>query len=216
MKTIDTGGIGYIRPLEAAAGWYYGLSHDQGDLYEAEEIFRSGRPVSGNTLCLVHYPSGEVFLPAEKRQGTYFEAPVFLDGCIYFLNTDFEQAVIRIMSFDCSSHVTETAEELPLETVKNCYNLQLHTAPLTLTRQGDEGLFEIIWPERCSFELHSHESFFLRDGEKLYFNKWYEEGEGQDYRYREETVVRDLNGKLLETLPGDVMRMPGGELWHMK
>ena len=86
----------------------------------------------------------------------------------------------------------------------------------SLTRQGGaDNLFEIIWPERVCFEMDPHESFFLRDGEKLYFSKWYEEGEGADYRYWEETVVRSLSGDILGILPGDVMVMPNGEKWHL-
>ena len=37
-----------------------------------------------------------------------------------------------------------------------------------------------------------------------------------DYKYREETKVRDLNGKVIEILPGDVMQMPDGEMWNLK
>ena len=32
----------------------------------------------------------------------------------------------------------------------------------------------------------------------------------------EETVIRDLKGNLLETLPGDVRIMPNGEMWYLK
>ena len=85
-----------------------------------------------------------------------------------------------------------------------------------MTRQGEEGLFEIIWPERISFKMDPHESFFLRADDRLYFWKWYEEGDGSDYRYWEETVVRSMEGKVLEILPGDVRIMPDGEMWHLK
>ncbi len=77
---------------------------------------------------------------------------------------------------------------------------------------GSGGL-EIIWPERLTLPMDNHESFFMRDGGKLFFNKWYEEGDGADYRYWEETIVKDLEGRVTEVLPGDVMRMPNGELW---
>ncbi len=61
-----------------------------------------------------------------------------------------------------------------------------------------------------------HDSFFLRDGDRLYFSRWHEDGDGADYRYWEETVVRDLEGNTLEILPGDIQVMPDGELWHLK
>ena len=216
MKTIDTHGITYIEPVpEGTSEWYYGISDAQGDLYEAEEIFRAGFPVKGNAVCLIHYPDGEVFRPIPQKSGTCFERPVFLDDRIYLLNVDFRAGRIRIFCFDCESREINLFQELPLDQVKSCYNLQLHVSPLSLTRQGEDGLFEIIWPERVSFEMHPHESFFLRDNNKLYFNKWYEEGEGPDYRYWEETVIRDLDGSLLDTLPGDIRIMPNGEMWHL-
>ena len=77
-------------------------------------------------------------------------------------------------------------------------------------------MFEILWPERISFKMEPRESFFLRDEEKLYFNRWYEEGEGEDYRYWEETVIRDPAGEILERLPGDFRLMPDGEIWHLE
>ena len=105
------------------------------------------------------------------------------------------------------------AASLPLGCITDCYNQQLCASPLTLTRQkAATNEFEIVWPERVSFRMEDRESFFLRDGDSLFFNKWYEDGP----KYWEETVVRSLSGQVLEVLPGDVRRMPGGELWHVK
>ena len=172
MKTVDIQGITHIEPVpEGTSEWYYGISYEHGDLYEAEEVFRAGETVKGNTVCLIHYPDGEVFWPVPKKTGTCSEKPVFLDERIYLLNVDFQSGQICIFRFDCGSHEAELFKELPLSAVKSCYNLQLHSSPLSLTRQGEEGVFEIIWPERVSFALEPHESFFLRDGENLYFSK---------------------------------------------
>ncbi|MBQ8995974.1 MAG: hypothetical protein IJ091_09175 [Oscillospiraceae bacterium] len=216
MKTINTHGITYIEPVSGGTPeWYYGISYEHGDLYEAEEVFRSGEPVRGNSLCLIHYPGGEIFWPIPKETGMYTEKPVYLEEKIYLLNVDFPHGWIRIFCFGCKSHEVALFQELPLSSVKNCYNLQLHSSPLSLTRQGEEDMFEIIWPERISFPMDPHESFFLRDGERLYFSKWYEEGEGPEYRYWEETVIRDLGGNLLETMPGNLQVMPNGEVWYL-
>ena len=217
MKTIETGGITFIQPVpEGTAEWYYGIDRGHGDLYEAEEIVRSGGEARGNSLCLIHYPDGAVFRPVPQQKGSYFGEPAYEDGGIFLLQVDFTNAVIRIFRFDGTSHETARMAELPLSTVRDCYNLRLHTAPVCLTRQGGEDRFQILWPDQADFPLEEHESFFLRDGAKLYFNKWFEEGSGSGYRYWEETAVRNLSGDLLETLPGDVRVMPDGQVWHLQ
>ena len=216
MKTIKTNGITYIKPVPGATGeWYFGTDYEQGDLYEAQEIFRDGYTVKGRELCLVHYPDGQVFFPVPKMEGHYNESPVFFEGGIFIIEVDFPNGTIKIIRFDCNDHQVSIHAELPLTVVEDCYNLQLHIAPLTLSRQCGNVL-EIVWPEKLSVLMGEHESFFLRDGEKLFFNKWYEEGDRADYKYWEETIVRSLNGNEIETLPGDVMLMPNGEIWNLK
>lgn len=217
MRTIETDGITYIEPVPGATSdWYYGMDFEHGDLYEAEEIFREGYPIKGRKLCLVHYPDAKVFIPVPKTEGQYCDKPVYLNGGIYIVNIDFPKGLIQILRFDSMDHRTEIHAEVPLAAVKDCYNLSLQTAPLTLSRQCVGSEFEIIWPEKVSFAMDSHDSFFLRDGDHLFFNRWHEEGEGVDYKYWEETIIRDLGGNVVETLPGDVRLMPNGEIWHLK
>ena len=218
MKTIETEGITFIKPIPGATNeWYYGIDYEQGDLYEAEIAFKEGHSIKGRKLCLVHYPDGTVFSPLPKQEGQYCESPVFADGSIYALNVDFPKGLIQIVRFDCADHQTEIHAEIPLASVKDCYNLKLHVTPLTLTRQCvGENEFEILWPEKASMAMDDHESFFLRDGDRLIFNRWNEEGEGEDYKYWDETIIKDLNGNVLEILPGDVALMPNGEIWHLK
>ena len=215
MKTIETNGITYIETIPGDTGeWYYGIDHEHGDLYEAEELFCDGHVIKGRTLCLVHYPDGQVFFPIPKTEGHYSEKPVFFEGCIYMIDVDFPEGMIRIMKFDCKLHKTSVYVEIPLSSVKDCYNLNLHISPVILSRQcGNE--LEIVWPKKTVLSMEDHDSFFMRDGEKLFFNRWHEEGEGVDYKYWEETIVKDMNGNVLEVLPGDVMRMPNGEIWHL-
>ena len=216
MKTIDLNGITYIEPVPGGTpDWYYGIGREHGDLYEAEELYPSGRPVKGNGLYFVRYPEGEAFRVSSEEPGTYYDTPVFLEDGIFFLQADFPKGRIRILRFDCREHEITLVQELSLDTVKDCYNLQLHTSPLCLTRQGGEGVFEILWPERVCFDMDPHESFFLRDNERLFFSRWHEEGTGSDYRYWEDTVIRDLSGNIAEVMPGDISVMPNGEKWHL-
>lgn len=218
MKKIKTDGVTYIQPVQGATSeWYYGLDFEHGDLYEAEEIYKSGNSLKGRKLCIVHYPDGTVYTPLLEKENQYCDDPVYFEGDIYILNVDFKEGQIQIIRFDCTDHKSEVHAKLPLTSVKDCYNLKLQTAPLTLTRQCvGRNEFEIVWPEKISFKMDDHDSFFLRNGNKLFFNRWHEEGEGEDYKYWEETIVKDLSGNVTENFFGDVMLMPNGELWHLK
>ena len=216
MKTIETGGITYIELIPYGTDeWYYGISYEHGDLYEAEEVFKEGQDVEGRNLVLIHFPDGEVYRPVPKQPGIYPAEPVYNEGGIFILSVNFLQSLIQIIRFDCDSKEIKTIEEMPLSCVKDCYNLHLDIAPLTLTRQCvGSNEFEIIWPERVRFEMGDHDSFFLRDGDRLYFNRWHEDEDGSNYY--DETVVTDPQGKTIEILPGDVRIMPNGETWFLK
>ena len=216
MKTIETGGITYIDLIPYGTDeWYYGISYEHGDLYEAEEVFRAGQDVEGRNLCLIHYPDGEVYRPVPKKNGIYTSEPVYYEGGIFILSVNFLKNLMYIIRFDCDSKEIETIAELSLSSIKDCYNLHLDTKPLTLTRQCvGSNEFEIVWPERIQFEMGDHDSFFLRDRDKLYFSRWHEDEDGSNYY--EETIVRNLQGKVTEVLPGDVRIMPNGEMWHIR
>ena len=62
MKRIITNGITNLEPLTGSNEWYWGADYASGDLYEAEELFRSGHPIRKNRLVLVHRPEGTVYV----------------------------------------------------------------------------------------------------------------------------------------------------------
>ena len=45
----------------------------------------------------------------------------------------------------------------------------LHTSPLSLTRQPNDGTFEIIWPEHVRFAINDREALNFRDDFTLMF-----------------------------------------------
>lgn len=213
MKEFDLGGITYLRPVpEGTSEWYYALDYPDGDLYEAEEIYASGKRIEGSCLYLIHFPDGEVTQPLVKAADVAIGEPVYHGQTISFPAVEFANGVIRIYSFDCAAGKTEERAALPLSAVKDCYNLRLHEHPLTLTRQANDGIFELLWPDRKTIAVEPKESFFYRDGDRLFFSTWYE-----DPDYRVETIIRSAaTGAILQKLPGDVHIMPDGELWHLK
>ena len=212
MKIIETGGITYLEKFDACSEWYWGTNYISGDLYEAEEIFFAGKEFSPNRLIFVHYPDGNVYEPIKSEKDQYFGTPAYIEGSIYILMVSFAEKVIRI--YKCSDNMCEMVLviELSLDVVKDCYNLRLDGNPLMLTRQGEDDLFQVIWPEKVEFAIETGENFLFRKDNKLYFSEWYEDPE-----YREEINVREYpTGKVLERIQGTEMTMPDGQAWILR
>ena len=209
MKRIVTNGIINLEPLQGSSEWYWGADYASNDLYEAEELFRSGHAIDKNRLILIHRLEGTVYEPVCTKPGQYLGKPVYHNGQIVLLLVDFLKEEIRILIFHAAEGTTETLEILPLSIVADCYNLMLEASPLMLTRSAHDNQFQILWPERRDFAIEDHEIFEFLKGNRLYTSVWYE-----DPDYREELLVRDYNtGELLERIPGNFRRMPDGQRW---
>ena len=208
MKQIHTGGISYLAPLPGSRDWYWGTDHTSGDLYEAEELYRDGHRIGQTRLILVHRPDGRVVEPVSAGAGQYFGRPAFDGGDPVILLADFPAGEIRLLRFDDARGRVVPIVSLPRSAVEDCYNLMPHSSPLCLTRQTAER-FQILWPERAEFAIHPAESFCFRDGEMLYFSRWYE-----DPDYREEVVVRRMpDGRIVDQFRGALNEMPDGQHW---
>lgn len=209
MKRIITNGITNLEPLAGSSKWYWGSDYASGDLYEAEELFRSGHPIRKNRLVLVRCPEGTVYEPVCTKPGQYLGRPAYHNGQVVLLLVDFPKEEIRILSFDEAKKTIEPLAVLPLSVVADCYNLMLDTPPLMLTRSAHDNQFQILWPERRDFAIEDHEFFEFLEGNRLYTSVWYE-----DPDYREELLVRDYDtGELLERIPGSLRQMPNGQKW---
>lgn len=143
MRKLDTGGVGYLQAFAGTSGWYWGSDYTSGDLYEAEELYRDGHPIDRNRLLLVSYPEGRVAEPVIAEPGQYFGRPAYYEGSIVLPLADFPQHTLHLLSYGCESGSISELALIDLNRVRDCYNLLLHTAPLMLSRQGGEGLFQI-------------------------------------------------------------------------
>ena len=209
MKRIITNGITNLEPLAGSSKWYWGADYASGDLYAAEELFRSGHPIRKNRLVLVRCPEGTVYEPVCTKPGQYLGRPAYHNGQVALLLVDFPKEEIRILSFDEAEEITKPLAVLPLSIMSDCYNLMLEASPLMLTRSAHDNQFQIIWPERRDFAIEDHEFFEFLEGNRLYTSVWYE-----DPDYREELLVRDYDtGELLERIPGNLRLMPNGQKW---
>lgn len=209
MKRIITNGITDLKPLAGSSEWYWGTDYASGDLYEAEELFRSGHPIRKNRLVLVRCPEGTVYEPVRTKPGQYLGRPAYHDGQVVLLLVDFPKGEIHILAFHETTGTTEPLAVLPLSIVEDCYNLMLEASPLMLTRSAHDNQFQILWPERRDFAIEDHEIFGFLEGNRLYTSVWYE-----DLDYREEVLVRDFDtGEVLERIPGSLRSMPDGQNW---
>lgn len=83
---------------------------------------------------------------------------------------------------------------MSLSEVEDCYNLKLETTPLTLGRSGNDGFYEIVWPEKKKIAIGKTETVLFRDGDRLYLSEWYEDPE-----YHENVIVRNIQtGEIIE------------------
>lgn len=203
----------YPEPVEGTADWYFCKQGRDSmcDLYEAEEIVNSDRMFSGMTCHLLHYPEGTVYSPFEVKENVYVEEPVWNEGVFYYLTVDFDERKIQIYSYVPEQGRLKELACLPLEAVRDCYNLKLKIWPLMLCRDGNEGMLELIWPEQKRFRTGETEVFLFRDENKMYFSQWEEAPD-----YREYMIVRDFDtGRIREKTPGCLCRLPGGVYWRL-
>lgn len=212
MKIIETNGITYLEKFDCSSEWYWGTNYTNGDLYEAEEIYSSGKEIEPNRLIFVHYPDGTVFEPIKSDRSQYFGMPAYVDGSIYILLVSSEEKKIRIYQCSVDMFNTVLTVELPLNAVKDCYNLKIDGNPLILTRQGGENRFQIIWPDQVEFDIGVREVFCFKRDDKLYFSEW-----NEDPDYREEINIREYStGKLIEKISGTEMTLPNGQSWILR
>ncbi len=208
IRRVRTGGIGYLAPLPGSGEWYWGTDYTSGDLYEAEELYRQGHRIRQNRLILVRRADGLVAEPVRARPGQYFGRPVWDGTGAVILLADFPAGELRLVRYDVQADRVTPVVTLPRDSAPDCYNLMPHISPLMLSRQTAER-FQILWPERTEFSIHPAESFCFREGDRLYFSRWYE-----DPDYREEVVVRrPEDGAVLERYRGSLNEMPDGQRW---
>lgn len=201
----------YLEPINGTQDWYCSKECKDNfcDLYEAEEIVKNTGTFAGATCYLIHYPDGKVYRPFEMKENRYIEKPVYDDGKLAFLVVDFASSVIQICHFQPEKEKLTLLAEMPLNMVKDCYNLSLTTMPLMLGRDGNDGRYEIVWPEKREIVIGETEVLFYRDHDKLYFSEWYE-----DPAYHENVVIRSIHtGEVLERFPGSMYHMPDGRFW---
>ena len=154
MKIIHANGITNINELKNSSGWYWGTDYTDGDLYEAEELFRDEHEIRSNRLIFLHFPEGRTAEPIKATAGQYFGKPVFDQEQVYLLMVDFPAEKILILRWNPDADIVDHVTEIPLSSAIDCYTLSLYGGKdLMLLRQGGSKPFQIIWPEKAQFSI---------------------------------------------------------------
>ncbi|NCU17518.1 hypothetical protein [Pallidibacillus pasinlerensis] len=215
IKITNIKGISnsYPEEIEGTIEWYAAKEPgcDFCDLYEAEIIYKENGYFKGMNYHLIHYPDGEVHSPFKVQENIYVEKPIWNNGHLNFLVVDFSTELIKITKYIPEKKELGVIVELSLSEVEDCYNLMLETTPLTLGRSGNDGYYEIIWPEKKKIAIGKTETILFRIENELYFSEWYE-----DPDYRENVIVRDIQtGKIIEQSEGYLLRLPNNVYWKV-
>lgn len=207
----------YPERIEGTSEWYCCkiATNCFCDLYEAEEIVKMGNTYEGMTCVLIHYPDGQVYYPFVAKENVYVDSPVYWDGVLYFLLTDFSTRTVQIVAFNTNDFEQKIVTEFVLDEAETCYGMRLEVGPVMLIKDGRENLLEVLYPEKKIFKMSEHEVLDFRKGDKMYFSEWFEEEE-PDYNYHEQVIVRDWEtGEEIERFDGQLKRMPNGDVWVM-
>ncbi|WP_283683112.1 hypothetical protein [Parablautia sp. Marseille-Q6255] len=201
----------YVELADGTLDWYIGLHFEEDicESYDVENLLREGGVFRGNCPYFIHYPDGTVYKPLEQKENVYYETPVWDRDRFGILSVDFGQKQIILYTY-VPGGKPEILHSLPLDQVKDCYNLKLEMSPWTLGRQT-EGVYEMIWPLKKEFPIGENESLICRDGDVLYFSRWIE-----DPCYQEYVVTVDIaTGKELCVEKGSLYLMPDGSVWNI-
>ncbi len=92
--------------------------------------------------------------------------------------------------------------------------------PLHIISQDSDNRFRCYYPIKIAFSLGKTEYVVLIDHNKVYIEKWTEEGwDGENncrtdqYKYYEEIIVKDYKGKNIERYIGSLNKGSNGHWW---
>ncbi|WP_461868043.1 hypothetical protein [Faecalimonas sp.] len=206
----------YIEKIYGQDRFGYAKS-DFEDIYDLIEWSKLGE-YPGNELFFYDFEKGKVYKPFDKERNIVYGNPVFENHFLYFLQGDYVKKKVSLYRY-FPERVLEKVIELEMEEV-NLYNLTIIGDPLYVISQDAEDGFCCYYPNKISFPLNERESVVLIDDDKIYIERWIEEGWDEEnncrtdkYKYYTEIVVKDFLGKTIEKYIGCLNKHSNGEWW---
>lgn len=187
------------------------------DMYDLIEFSQHGG-YRGNELEFYDFETGIVYKPFDKKRNVVYGNPVYLNEFLYFLKTDYDNKRVALYRY-LPEIVLEEVTELEISEL-DLYNLAIVGDPLHIISQGSDDGFRCYYPIKTSFHLDERESVVLIKDNKIYIEKWIEEGWDDEkncatdqYKYYTEIIVKDFAGKIIEKYIGCLNRSSTGDWW---
>ena len=123
-----------------------------------------------------------------------YSKPAYVDGFYYFLQADYGQGKVALYKY-LPEEVLEAVVEFGTDEV-DLYNLQIVGEKVHVISQNGE-VFKCYYPEKISFPLEGSETVELLTDDRVYSEKWIEEGWDED---RMELIKPERRAELIEDI----------------
>ena len=204
----------YIEKIIGQERYAFSTS-DYVDFYEMIEMSK-GDGYQGMVIKFFDFETGNVYTPFEKKRNIIYGNPVYTDGYYYFLQGDYDKEVLTLYRY-ISGEILEKETELNIDDV-NLYNLHIMGNKVYVISNSEK--FECYYPEKISFSVGDNESAMFIEDDKIYFEKWIEEGYDDenncitdDYNFYHVVVVRDFYGNVISEEVGNLYQSQDGNWW---
>lgn len=199
--------------LDGTQRYAYGLSGFV-DSWELKDWQKQGG-YQGSVLYLYDLQENKVYVPFEKKKNVVYQAPLFCDGMIYFLQTDYDNQRVNLYRVSPATAL-EKITDLSIFDI-NLYNIGLIGEGIHIISRDES--FVCYYPDFFEIKLESNESVLCVDGDKVYISAWVEEGveNGEitnTYSYYEKIIIKDKFGNFISEELGSLTQFPDGK-WRV-
>ncbi len=189
---------------------------DTSDLYDLVEYAQRGG-YQGSVIRFYDFETGDVYTPFVKKRDVIYSKPEYTDGAYYFLQADYGLRKVTLYRY-LPEEAPEAVAEFSTDEV-DLYNLQIVGEKVHVISQNCE-IFRCYYPVESSFPLEGNETVVLMTDDRVYIEKWIEEGWDQekdcatdDYKFYNKVVVKDHAGNTLSEEVGAIYRAADGTYW---
>ena len=168
---------------------------DDTDFYEVAELANAGVVYKGNSVSFYDFEKKESYEVFAEKEGIVYDSPVFINGRYYILKCDYSNRHVTMLTIDDveNGKFTEVIR-LFFDDDFDLFNMKVMGDKSYIVSQKDK--FKSFYPVKFSFDLQPQEIVVTIENEKVYIEKWIEEGwddindrPGDDYKFYHKVIV---------------------------